>query len=87
MVGLGGKLLIVISAPTVLKVNPCDVFGGEVGYGSKERSKGRSEGRKGGKVVARCPMWMEFRGTSVVRRVKDKEGIGIILMNIYFGLP
>jgi len=32
---------MVISAPTVCEVHPCDARGGGAGYGSKERSKGR----------------------------------------------
>jgi hypothetical protein len=40
MGSLGGKGLMVISAPTVLKVQLWDVRGGGAGYGSKERSKG-----------------------------------------------
>ena len=39
ILGLGGKLLIVISAPTVVKVHPWVVFGEEDGEGLKERSK------------------------------------------------
>ena len=39
--GLGGNELMVISAPTVCEVHPCDARGGGAGYGSKERSKGR----------------------------------------------
>jgi len=39
--GLGGKELMVTSTPTVLEVQPWDVRGGEAGYGSKDRSKGR----------------------------------------------
>jgi hypothetical protein len=38
---LGGKELMVTSAPTVWEVQPWDVSGGGAGYGSKERSKGR----------------------------------------------
>ncbi len=41
MESLGGKVLMVISAPTVVEVQPWDVRGGEAGYRSKERSKGR----------------------------------------------
>ena len=41
MVGFERKLLIVISAPTAVKVHPYVVFGGEAGYGLKERSKGQ----------------------------------------------
>jgi hypothetical protein len=39
--GLGGKELMVTLTPTVLEVQPWDVRGGEAGYGSKDRSKGR----------------------------------------------
>ncbi len=38
---LGGKELMVISAPTVWEVQPWVVSGGGAGYGSKERSKGQ----------------------------------------------
>jgi hypothetical protein len=41
MESLGGKELMMISAPTVVEVQPWDVRGGEAEYGSKERSKGR----------------------------------------------
>jgi hypothetical protein len=41
MESFGGKELMVILAPTVVEVQPWDVRGGEAGYGSKERSKGR----------------------------------------------
>jgi hypothetical protein len=45
---LGGKELMVISAPTVLwEVQPWDVSGGGAGYGSKERSKGWEWGSDG----------------------------------------
>ena len=36
----GGKELIVISAPTVLEVQPWDARGGGAGNGSKEMSNG-----------------------------------------------
>jgi hypothetical protein len=41
MVGLGGKELMVMSAPTVVEVQLWDVSGGDAGHGSKERSKGQ----------------------------------------------
>jgi hypothetical protein len=39
MESFGGKELMVISAPTLVEVQPWDVRGGEAGYGSKEESK------------------------------------------------
>jgi hypothetical protein len=47
MESLGGKELMVISAPTVVEVQLWDVRGGKAGYGSKERSKGRESGSDG----------------------------------------
>ncbi len=45
--GLEGKELMVTSTPTVLEVQPWDVRGGEAGYGSTDRSKGREWGSDG----------------------------------------